>query len=60
MCTVKRSVGVMREVEMGMPTSDEVHLFWVEKAKGILVTMGKGGGKSKPIELGVDLETLLS
>ncbi len=59
-CTVKRSVGVMREVEMGMPTSDEVHLFWVEKAKGILVTMGKGGGKSKPIELGVDLETLLS
>ena len=57
--TVKRSVAVMREVEMGMPSSDEVHLFWVDKGKGVLVTMGKGGGKAKPIELIVNLEMLL-
>lgn len=53
---VKRSVGVIREVEVGMPNSEEVHLFWVEKGKGILVTMGKSGGKTKPIELVVDLD----
>ena len=58
--TVKRSVAVMREVELGMPSSDEVHLFWVDKGKGVLVTMGKGGGKTKPIELLVNLEMLLS
>lgn len=57
--TVKRSVAVMKEVEIGMPNSDEVHLFWVEKGKGVFVTMGKGGGKAKPIELIVNLEMLL-
>ena len=49
----------MRDVELAMPNSDEVHLFWLEKGKGMLVTMGKGGGKTKPIELVVDLEELL-
>ena len=58
--TIKRSVGVVQEVAMGMPNSDEVHLFWLEKGKGILVTMGKGGGKTKPIEVAVNLETLMS
>ena len=57
--TLKRSVSVLRDVELAMPNSDEVHLCWLEKGKGMLVTMGKGGGKTKPIELVVDLEELL-
>lgn len=58
--TLKKSVGVIREIEMGMPNSDEVHLFWIEKGKGMLVTMGRGGGKAKPIELIVNLQMLVS
>lgn len=58
--TLKKSIGVTREIEMGMPNSDEVNLFWIEKGKGMLVTMGRGGGKTKPIELVVNLQTLVS
>jgi hypothetical protein len=58
--TVKRSVSVIKEVELGMPSVDEENIFWVEKGKGMLVTMGKGGGKTKPVELVVDLEVLVA
>ena len=56
--TVKRNVSVVKDMVMGMPSSDEVNLFWMEKgSRGMLVTVGKGGGKSKPIviDLGRDL-----
>jgi hypothetical protein len=58
--SIKRPVSVVREVDLGMPNSDEVHVFWIEKAKGMLVTMGKGGGKTKPLELVVDLDRLIA
>jgi hypothetical protein len=51
--TVKRNVSVVKEVAVGMPSNDEANLFWLEKGKGVLVTVGKGGGKSKPISLDV-------
>lgn len=58
--TVKRSYSVKREITMGMPTSDEVHIFWISKGRGKLVTVGKSGGKSKPIDLDVDVSQLAS
>ena len=57
---IKRSTSVKREVEMGMPYSDEVHTFWIDKGKGVLVTVGRSGGKSKPIDLIVDMEQLIT
>ncbi|KUJ19505.1 uncharacterized protein LY89DRAFT_780432 [Mollisia scopiformis] len=57
--SIKREKSVRREVELAMPNSDEVHLFWIYKGKGVLVTMGRHGGKSKPLELDVDLDHLL-
>lgn len=55
--SVDRNVGVMREVKLGMPSCEEVYLFWVVKArKCVLVTMGRGSEKAKPVELVVDLE----
>lgn len=59
--TVKRACSVKREVVMGMPTSDEVHVFWIAKGRGKLVTVGKSGGmSSKPVELDVDVSQLVS
>ena len=43
-----------------MPGKDEVNVFWVEKGKGVLVTVGLGGGKSRPVEIGVDVEQILA
>ncbi|CZR66823.1 uncharacterized protein PAC_16724 [Phialocephala subalpina] len=57
--SIKREKSVKREVEIAMPNSDEVLVFWIYKGKGILVTMGRGGGKSKPLELDIDLDHLL-
>lgn len=57
---VKRPMSVKRDAEIGMPTADEVYLFWIEKGKGFLVTMGRGGGKTKPVELTVDMELLVA
>ncbi|KPI37495.1 uncharacterized protein AB675_10265 [Cyphellophora attinorum] len=52
--TVKRGVSVVKDVVMGMPSNDEVNMFWTEKGtKGILVTVGKGGGRGKPVTLEV-------
>jgi hypothetical protein len=52
--TVKRAVSVVKDVVMGMPSNDEVNIFWTEKrTKGILVTVGKGGGRGKPVTLEV-------
>lgn len=54
--TVKRNVGVVREVVMGMPSNDEVNLFWMEKGglgAGVLGTVGRGGGKGKPVVVDV-------
>lgn len=58
--TVKRPCSVKRDVVMGMPTSDEVHVFWIGKGRGKLVTVGKSGGKSKPLDLDIDLSQLAS
>ena len=58
--TVKRPCSVKREVAMGMPTSDEVHVFWISKGRGTLVTVGMSGGKSKPLELDIDVSRLAS
>jgi hypothetical protein len=57
---IKRTTSVKREVEMGMPNSDEVHIFWIDKGRGVLVTIGRSGGKSKPIDLIVDMEQLIT
>jgi hypothetical protein len=57
--SIKREKSVKREVELAMPSSDEVHVFWIHKGKGILVTMGRFGGKSRPLELDIDLDHLL-
>lgn len=57
---VKRQTSVKREVEVAMPGKDEVNVFWVEKGKGVLVTVGLGGGKSRPVEIGVDVEQILA
>lgn len=57
---IKRSLSVKREVEMGMPSTDEVHVFWIEKGQGKLVTVGKLGGKSKPLALDIDMAQLVS
>lgn len=56
---IKRPVSVKRDVELGMPNSDEVHVFWIDKSRGKLVTVGKSGGKSKPLDLDVDMSQLL-
>jgi hypothetical protein len=57
---VKRQTSVKREVEVAMPGKDVVNVFWVEKGKGVLVTVGLGGGKSSPVEIGVDVEQILA
>jgi hypothetical protein len=57
--SIKREKSVKREVELSMPSSDEAHVFWIYKGKGVLVTMGRFGGKSKPLELDIDLDHLL-
>jgi hypothetical protein len=57
--SIKREKSVKREVDLAMPSSDEVHVFWIYKGKGILMTMGRFGGKSKPQELDIDLDHLL-
>lgn len=44
---------------MGMPSSDEVHVFWIERGHGKLVTVGKLGGQSKPLGLDVDMSQLI-
>lgn len=48
-----------REVELGMQGNDEVHVFWLEKGKGCLVTVGRFGGKSKPLDVCVDMDQLI-
>lgn len=58
--TVKRTCSVKREVVMGMSTSDEVHVFWIGKGRGQLVTIGKSGGMSRPLELDIDVSQLSS
>lgn len=57
--SIKRARSVRREVEMAIPGRDEVHVFWIEKGKGVLVTVGRNGGRSKPAELNVNIEQLL-
>lgn len=57
---IKRPVSVKRDVELGMPSSDEVHVFWIDKGQGKLVTVGRLGGKSKPVELNIDMSQLAS
>ncbi|CAG8953761.1 hypothetical protein HYFRA_00006652 [Hymenoscyphus fraxineus] len=56
--TVKRAKSVKREVEIALPREDEVHIFWCEKGHGVLITMGKNGGKSKPTEVNLDMSQL--
>ncbi len=56
---IKRAKSVRRDVEIAIPSSDEVHVFWIEKGKGVLVTVGKAGGRSKPRELSIDMEELI-
>ena len=56
---IKREKSVKREVELSMPSSDEAHAFWIYKGQGVLVTIGRFGGKSKPLELDIDLDHLL-
>jgi hypothetical protein len=56
--SIKRTRSVKREVELAMPSSDEVHVFWIEKGRGILVTMGRFGGKSKPTDINLDMDQL--
>ena len=56
---VKRPTSVKREVELGMPSSDEVYVFWIEKGRGKLVTVGRLGGKSKPLDLDIDMSHLV-
>jgi hypothetical protein len=58
--SVKRPISVKRDAEIGMPNSDEVYVFWIDKGRGYLVTMGRGGGKTKPIELTVDMDLLVA
>lgn len=58
--TIKRPRSLKRDVVIGMPTSDEVHVFWIGKGHGKLVTVGKSGGKSKPLELEIDVSQLCS
>jgi hypothetical protein len=57
--SIKREKSVKREVSLAMPSSDEVHIFWIYKRKGLLMTMGRLGGKSKPCELDIDLDLWL-
>lgn len=57
--SIKRDKSVRREVELAMPDNDLVHMFWVHKGKGLLWTMGRGGGKSTPVVLDIDLDRLL-
>jgi len=56
--SIRRTRSVKRDVELAMPSSDEVHIFWIERGRGILVTMGKSGGKSKPMDINLDLNQL--
>lgn len=58
MGTIRRARSVKREVEIGLSTQDVVHVFWCEKGHGVLVTMGKNGGKSKPIDINIDISQL--
>jgi hypothetical protein len=55
---IKRIKSVKREVEIALPTSDEVYTFWVDKGKGVLTAMGRFGGKSKPISINLDMDRL--
>jgi hypothetical protein len=55
---IARSKSISQDVEVGMPNSDEVHVFWIEKGRGMLVRMGKGGGMTKAVELVVDMDVL--
>ncbi|CAG8975001.1 hypothetical protein HYALB_00012133 [Hymenoscyphus albidus] len=56
--TVKRAKSVKREVEIALPRQDEVHIFWCERGHGVLITMEKNGGKSKPTEVNLDMSQL--
>jgi hypothetical protein len=56
---VKKTKSVKRDVEIAVPDHDEVHLFWTDKRKGVLVTMGRSGGKSKPVDLNIDMNQLV-
>ena len=55
---IARSKSTSRDVELGMPNSDELHVFWIEKGRGMLVRMGKGGGMTKTVELVLDMDVL--
>lgn len=57
--SIKRAKSVKKEVVIAIPDTDEVHVFWIEKRKGVLVTMGRFGGKSKPIDLNIDMDQLI-
>ena len=50
------------EVEVAMSGSDEVSCFWIDKGAmaGILVKVGKGGGKSAPVVFKLDVDPLRS
>lgn len=57
---LKRPKSLKNEIQVAMSNSDEASVFWVDKATqtGVLVKVGKNGGKAQPLYFRLDVDPL--